>query len=1161
MLVSQSVQRRLRIVAMIACAVGVLTFAFMWFVFRSGMSYAADGTDYTADIQVIGNVNIGKPAYARNVWDMQEYGGRIYLGHGNSSNASPTAVNAGPIPIVALDPTNNTFTTEYMIDGEEISRLNVIGGSLYVPDDDPRTGGWNLGNLYIKSSPSDSWVMKRTIPGGIHNFDVAEYDGKLWVGIGPDTQYNGATSVQYTEDGGNTWKMGTSAKAGGRVYSLINTGGSLYGIGESMMYINNELRIYGCKITAGQALPPNCYTLLSTINMAGSGVPNGSAIFKNKFDFAGKLVLNTIISGANGTYDDIHNAGRVYYTSSFPNELTQLNMPDPDAQPMDMIQKDGAIYILAHIEHSTTDFTNIIYKTTDLTTVTEVLRFKYGSFARSFEKLSGQDEYIFGIGSKNVASPSALSGDIIRISLNGTVVTAPSNNADLAYISAASAVTSSLTGTTAWANPAISPAFSSDRTSYTFTVAYRFSRISLGRGASDRRATVTTQTNINLNPGNNALALTVTARDGVTKKTYNVNVVRSAPSTVNTLAALSVTGMTSGAPAYALSPKFAAGTLAYAVAVPEDVGGINISARSTSSTIAPVSSPDTDAAMTGVFDGSSMVTTSGTVSNLEKGVPKTVRIVVTAESGAERTYILTVTRAGEPTPPVKTVPTTAQLDYSIPTGVTYTAVSQPISTPTPKAGVTGLGNITVKYAGSGETTYAESTVAPINAGSYTVYADIAEGTEYTAAKLSLGTYNIVKASVAGVNQGFGVKSGIAHTYVFDLRTLLPGSVPSSAVSAYSVSSVSGNIYSMSPSASGYNLSLPVASVAAGNAKSVVTIGFSSSNYNISSAQITVNVSDRTPVEISGVAVASRSYSGVAVAMTGVPVFTNTVSQAVVDGLTAVYVWKTAAGGVLASAPVDAGNYQLLVSADGGLEYDVTDLELDFSVTKADQTINFVCPVSGYVGDVINLSASTSIGLTDITFQSRDAGVAAVSGSTLTFVGVGTTTITAMHAGNANYGAASSDCVVNVAVTDEPEPEPDYGVRQDFSDFDGEGHRVAIINAEVTSFVRLTLDGESVLQDYYLVTEGSTVIMLREEYLVTLEAGEYAFVAEFAGGVTVPLGLTILTSGGGADDDGIGAPVTGVIGFIADGGPLSVGLIALVAVAGVGTVRWLVLRRR
>ncbi|MCL2718726.1 MAG: alpha-amylase family glycosyl hydrolase, partial [Lachnospiraceae bacterium] len=83
----------------------------------------------------------------------------------------------------------------------------------------------------------------------------------------------------------------------------------------------------------------------------------------------------------------------------------------------------------------------------------------------------------------------------------------------------------------------------------------------------------------------------------------------------------------------------------------------------------------------------------------------------------------------------KTAPVSADLTYSIPAGHIYSGSAQGIGNVTAKAGITGMGTITVKYN--------NSTDIPVNAGSYQVTVDIAEGSEFSAITgLPLGNYTI-----------------------------------------------------------------------------------------------------------------------------------------------------------------------------------------------------------------------------------------------------------------------------------------------------------------------------------------------------------------------------------------------------------------------------------
>ena len=77
------------------------------------------------------------------------------------------------------------------------------------------------------------------------------------------------------------------------------------------------------------------------------------------------------------------------------------------------------------------------------------------------------------------------------------------------------------------------------------------------------------------------------------------------------------------------------------------------------------------------------------------------------------------------------------------------------------------------------------------------------------------------------------------------------------------------------------------------------------------------------------------------------------------------------------------------------------------VTIASQTLSFTLPttITKLTGSLV-LNGTASSGLA-VTYISSNTAVATVSGSTLTFVGVGSTTITASQAGNSNYSAATS----------------------------------------------------------------------------------------------------------------------------------------------------------
>ena len=77
-----------------------------------------------------------------------------------------------------------------------------------------------------------------------------------------------------------------------------------------------------------------------------------------------------------------------------------------------------------------------------------------------------------------------------------------------------------------------------------------------------------------------------------------------------------------------------------------------------------------------------------------------------------------------------------------------------------------------------------------------------------------------------------------------------------------------------------------------------------------------------------------------------------------------------------------------------------------TITKANQTISFTSLVAKAVGDpTFDLTATASSGLS-VTYVSSAPGVASASGSTVTLVAAGVTTLTASQAGDGNFNAAT-----------------------------------------------------------------------------------------------------------------------------------------------------------
>jgi len=161
--------------------------------------------------------------FARSVWDLFAYEGRIYVGCGDAN------ANRGPIDIWSFGPVEAgekaTFEKEYTVGDESVNQFRAYDGTLLVPGIDAK-GGWELGNLYIKSG--GEWVMRRTVPNGIHVFDAAVLDGKLYVTTGTET----GAAVFESADNGKSWTRleATQEIPGGegRFYGTVPFGDGLF---------------------------------------------------------------------------------------------------------------------------------------------------------------------------------------------------------------------------------------------------------------------------------------------------------------------------------------------------------------------------------------------------------------------------------------------------------------------------------------------------------------------------------------------------------------------------------------------------------------------------------------------------------------------------------------------------------------------------------------------------------------------------------------------------------------------------------------------------------------------------------------------------------------------------------------------------------------------
>jgi len=136
---------------------------------------------------------------------------------------------------------------------------------------------------------------------------------------------------------------------------------------------------------------------------------NTKYVMRRQLNFNDKLLF--ILFEMDGDSDSYIQPFAMYSASSISSG-TKIGFPETAALPIDILTRDDEVYVLTHIQNSDTNFTNIVYKTSDLNNWTEVFRFSDLTFARSFEEING--DFYFGMGAKKVASSSS-SGKVIKV--------------------------------------------------------------------------------------------------------------------------------------------------------------------------------------------------------------------------------------------------------------------------------------------------------------------------------------------------------------------------------------------------------------------------------------------------------------------------------------------------------------------------------------------------------------------------------------------------------------------------------------------------------------------------------------------------------------------------------------------------------------------------
>ncbi len=334
--------------------------------------------------------------YARNIWDMHAFNNKIYFGGGNSSNYAP-AINAGPADLWTFDPLSQAFTKEFTVDDEQIHRIREFENMLYIPGHDARED-WSYGNFYRLEA--SGWKKYRTIPNGIHVYDIYKWGNKLMAALGPNT---GTTSIQVSDDNGNAWNniiCPDYNNAVGycyctsRIYTLVPLADTLYTDNGYFYYSGN-----GNTFIRPQKATSFFYKDVATANRVERPV----VFNKQTVYIAGK------------TDNDHQYLPLALMRAQNRTAVHRMNLPE-GALPRDILVQGKWLIVLISTKIGDTSYRNTVLLASDISAETiewkEAFDFTATTFARSFEYLNGV--FYFGLGCEtDVLAPAT--GNILSV--------------------------------------------------------------------------------------------------------------------------------------------------------------------------------------------------------------------------------------------------------------------------------------------------------------------------------------------------------------------------------------------------------------------------------------------------------------------------------------------------------------------------------------------------------------------------------------------------------------------------------------------------------------------------------------------------------------------------------------------------------------------------
>ena len=411
----------------------------------------------------------------------------------------------------------------------------------------------------------------------------------------------------------------------------------------------------------------------------------------------------------------------------------------------------------------------------------------------------------------------------------------------------------------------------------------------------------------------------------------------------------------------------------------------------------------------------------------------------------------------------------------LPTVQTYDGNAVTV-TITAGSGIKGMGAITVKYNGSTE--------APSNAGSYVVTVDVSDGGNYNARTgMVIGTLTIDKADapkLADIKENH--RFLLTGEKTVDIKNLVAGALSYTPGTASGDTGIIENFFVDANGVVKYTLT---GTGVAGNTVTLpVTI--SSTNYEDTTVNIVITLTekdDQAPLTITGntTLVYGQKLTLGTTGGSGTGAVTYRIAEAGGTGEATID-----ADGIL--IPVRVGTVTIIAAKAGDADYnEVTSKPFVITITKALPTgepkYTVITTAGRTLADACLTLTGSNLNPADGTLEWIDDAGKELSDNTKVEVNKAY-----------KWRFTPTDTNYNI-LTGEITPYPVYSIIDGANSSwtqNTDGTLAIRGNGEFTKFQRVKVDGTVIDASNYTVTEGSTIITFKADYLKTLSEGSHTF---------------------------------------------------------------------